>query len=104
MVWEQQCLCGPQRGGLLVVIAAYSVYLHSGSQDNALLKQGLPQSMFLEGKQQKIIVAQVLILKHLHFCFVISQNQTSTLTQKPCGTPCVSLYHLNSPSCLQNGS
>lgn len=29
-------LCGPQRGGLLVVIAAaYSVYLHSVSQDNA---------------------------------------------------------------------
>lgn len=35
---------------------------------------------------------------------MISQNQTSTLTQKPCGTPCASLYHLNSPSCLQNGS
>lgn len=98
-------LCGPQRGGLLVVIAAaYSVYLHSVSQDNALLKQQLSQSVLLMGKQEKIIVAWVLIRKHLHFCAVISQNRTSTLTQKPCGTPCASLYHLNSPSCLQNGS
>lgn len=51
-------LCGPQRGGLLVVIAAaYSVYLHSVSQDNALLKQQPPQSVLLMGKQEKIIIA-----------------------------------------------